>query len=244
MVQIFFTAFIFVAVTEEALKYWVIKRKAYNHPAFNEYFDGIVYAVVASLGFATFENILYVMDGGLYIGLIRAVLAVPAHALFGALMGYYIGLARFAKHPGEEKLLLRKGILLAIIFHGLYDFLLFTLSPIALFVIPLLLGLFINIRRKIAHLRFLDKIKGAVMPPKWTWWNYVKTFIGMIFFTIGVLMMFTVILYITKDPIGQEIFEGVEFDMTSSVIAIGIMWLIAYGLMRDKRLKKVKSKKA
>ncbi|MFC1655993.1 PrsW family intramembrane metalloprotease [Patescibacteria group bacterium] len=246
MVQVFFTAFIFVAVTEETLKYWVVKRKAYDHPAFNEHFDGIVYGVVASLGFAALENILYVMEGGIYIGIIRALLAVPAHALFGAIMGYYIGLAKFAKHPGEEKLLLRKGLILAIIFHGLYDFLLFTLSPIAIFVIPLLLGLALNVRRKIIHLHFLDKIKNAIMLPKWTWWNYVKTGIGMVFFTTGVLMTFTILLYLTDDPIGQEIFTGVEFDMWSSCITIGIMWLIAYGLIRDKRLKKakIKSKKA
>ncbi len=243
MVQVFFTAFIFVAVTEESLKYWVVKRKAYDHPAFNEHFDGIVYTVVASLGFAALENVLYVMEGGLYIGIIRALLAVPAHALFGAIMGYYIGLARFARHPGEEKLLLGKGLILAIIFHGLYDFLLFTLSPLALFVIPLLLGMFINVRRKIIHLHFLDKIKGAIMPPKWTWWNYIKTGIGMIFFTTGVLMMFTILLYLTNDPIGQEIFEGVEFDMTSSLITVGIMWLIAYAFIREKRLKKAKPEK-
>jgi RsiW-degrading membrane proteinase PrsW (M82 family) len=239
MVQVFATAFIFTAVVEEALKYWVVKRKAYDHPAFNEYFDGIVYAVVASLGFAALENVLYVLEGGLYIGIIRAIFSVPAHALFGAIMGYYIGLARFARHPGEEKKLLRKGLILAIIFHGLYDFFLMSASPLAIFIVPLLLGLFLNVRRKIKHLHVLDKIEGAVMPPKWNWWNYAKSFFGMIFFTAGVLMLLTILLYLTNDPISTDIFEGVEFDLSSAVIGISIMWLIAYAFMRGKRVKKI-----
>ena len=56
---------------------------------FDELMDGIVYGAVASLGFATLENIMYCIDGGLSVVAIRALTAVPAHASFGAIMGYY-----------------------------------------------------------------------------------------------------------------------------------------------------------
>ncbi len=87
MVYITVVSFLFTAVTEEGLKYLVVKKKAYDHPAFDEYYDGVIYAVVASLGFAALENVFYVLDGGMYVAVIRALLAVPAHALFGAIMG-------------------------------------------------------------------------------------------------------------------------------------------------------------
>ena len=102
LTQAFFVAFIVTACAEEGLKYAVVKKKTYPHPAFDEYYDGVIYAVVASLGFAALENIFYVIEGGLYIAIIRALLAVPAHALFGAFMGYYISLARFEKNPKKE----------------------------------------------------------------------------------------------------------------------------------------------
>lgn len=243
-IQLFVVAFLFTAVVEESLKYWVVKRKAYDHPAFDEYFDGIIYAVTASLGFAALENILYVLEGGLYIGIIRALMSVPAHALFGALMGYYIGRARFEKNPSMERKYLWKGLWLAILFHGMYDFLLLSGTLYSIFAIPMLLGIYLNVRRKIKHLHVLDKIKDAVMPRAWTALSYIKTGIGMIFFTIGVLMLFTVLLFITNDPLAEDIFEGIEFDVYGSSIFIAINWLIAYGLIREKKRKKLSAKKA
>lgn len=234
-IRLFVMAFLFTAVVEESLKYWVIKRKAYDHPAFDEYTDGVVYAVTASLGFAALENVFYVLEGGLYIGMIRAIMSVPAHALFGAIMGYYIALAKFSTNKLDEKAYLKKGLTLAIIFHGLYDFLLLSGTLLAVLVIPMLLGLFINIRRKIQHLHFLDKIKNAKMPAKWTKGQYVKSGIGMVFFTVGVLMLFTVLLYISGDDLAEEVFQGEQIDIWGSSIFIAIMWIISYALLRQKK---------
>ena len=228
-------AFIFTATTEEGLKYWVVKKKAYDHPAFNEYYDGIIYAVVASLGFAALENIFYVLEGGIYVAVIRALLSVPAHALFGAIMGYYFGMARFQKDKHESGKLLRKGLFWAIFFHGLYDFLLLTSSGLALFVIPMLLGMFLYVKRKIKYLHFLDKIEGSYLPKKWTIWTYIKVGIGMIFFTIGLLTIFSISLYVSQDPLGQGLFTDIDFSVQSSSIFAGITWLIAFGLMREKK---------
>jgi len=90
--------------------------------------DGIVYGVVASLGFATFENILYVFDGGLSVAVSRAFSAVPFHAFAGAILGYYVGQAKF--RPEEKWLLIVKGYGAVMLLHGLYDFPLLTLMAV------------------------------------------------------------------------------------------------------------------
>jgi len=231
LTQLIVISFISTATVEEGLKYWVVKKKAYNHPAFNEYYDGIIYTVVASLGFAAMENIFYVLEGGLYVAIIRALLTVPAHALFGAIMGYNISLARFATNKTDEKRFLRKGLLLAIFFHGLYDFLLLTSSSLALFVIPILLGLWIYLKRKIQYLHFMDKIPESKTPRKWTVWTYIRTFIGMIFFTLGLLTMLVTALYVTSDPLGQDLLTN--FSPLIALIFTAVVWAIAYALIRN-----------
>ncbi|GAA4304180.1 PrsW family intramembrane metalloprotease [Aestuariibaculum suncheonense] len=118
----FIKAFFVVGFTEEYSKYIIVKYYAQTKAAFNEPFDGIVYAVMVSMGFAATENIVYVLDSGIQTALLRAFTAVPAHATFGILMGYYIGKAKFSKH---RILLNIAGLGLAILFHGAYDFFLF-----------------------------------------------------------------------------------------------------------------------
>lgn len=135
--QLFIYAFLVIATTEEFGKFFVVKSVAYNSPEFNEIMDGIVYAVASALGFATLENIFYVMEGGVTTAIARAILAVPGHAFFGGLMGYYMGLAKFNKD--KEYSLLGTGLLLSIIAHGTYDFLLFTNTIFAVLVIPLMI---------------------------------------------------------------------------------------------------------
>ena len=120
--QQFIKAFIIVALVEEFSKYIIVRYYAQTKKAFNEPFDGIVYAVMVSMGFAFTENILYVIDSGFYTALLRAFTAVPAHATFGILMGYFMGKAKFSNKKWMYNL---TGLLLAMIFHGTYDFFLF-----------------------------------------------------------------------------------------------------------------------
>ena len=95
-----FKAFVIAGFTEELFKYLAFFFIVWRSRHFNEKFDGIVYAVFISLGFAAVENIFYVLEHGYKIGLVRAVTAVPAHALFGIAMGYRFGLAKF--YPEER----------------------------------------------------------------------------------------------------------------------------------------------
>lgn len=115
-------AFFVVGFSEELSKYLIVLLFAQTHKEFNEPFDGIVYAVMVSMGFAATENIMYVWNGGASTALVRAFTAVPAHATFGILMGYFMGKAKFSN---KKALLNLAGLGLAILFHGAYDFFLF-----------------------------------------------------------------------------------------------------------------------
>jgi len=115
-------AFIIVALVEEFSKFIFVRGILYRNKNFNEPFDGIVYAVIVSMGFATFENIFYVAEGGLSVALTRMFTAVPAHATFGVLMGYFLGKAKF-EHKKSYYAFHALGI--ATLFHGAYDYFLF-----------------------------------------------------------------------------------------------------------------------
>jgi RsiW-degrading membrane proteinase PrsW (M82 family) len=119
-------AFGVAAFTEESFKLLVLLTYVWRHRAFDEPMDGIVYGVVASLGFATLENVLYVFQGGVGIAVMRALTSVPSHATEGAIMGYFIGRAKFA--PSGRAALVAAGFGAAFLLHGLYDFPLLSLS--------------------------------------------------------------------------------------------------------------------
>lgn len=92
-----------VAFSEEGAKYFLLKRRTWNSAAFNCQFDGVVYAVFVSLGFALWENISYVLMYGLSTALVRAVTAVPGHACFGVFMGVWYGLAKRPARTGKGR---------------------------------------------------------------------------------------------------------------------------------------------
>ncbi|MBQ7547472.1 MAG: PrsW family intramembrane metalloprotease [Clostridia bacterium] len=117
--------FIVVAISEEGSKYFLLKLRTWKHPAFNCQFDGVVYAVFVSLGFALWENIGYVAMLGFSTALIRAVTAVPGHACFGVFMGVFYGAAKRAElagKPNDSKTLRRLALLFPAFIHGAYDF--------------------------------------------------------------------------------------------------------------------------
>lgn len=118
-------AFICTALAEEASKYFFLRLLAYNNKNFNEPFDGITYSVMVSMGFAMIENLLYVLgnaNAGITIALTRMFTAIPAHAVFAIIMGYYVGMAKYKEH---KKTYLLLGVLAATLAHGFYDFFIF-----------------------------------------------------------------------------------------------------------------------
>ena len=122
VIQQFIRAFFVVALTEEFSKYVIVRYFSQPRDDFNEPFDGIIHAVMVSMGFAAVENILYVIEGGMTTAILRAFTAVPAHATFAIMMGYFMGKAKFSDQRFKWNL---AGLGLAILFHGAYDFFLF-----------------------------------------------------------------------------------------------------------------------
>lgn len=120
VVHEFIEAMFKVALIEEFSKFIFVRFILYNNKNFNEPFDGIVYAVMVSMGFATLENVLYVNNGGFTTAILRMFTAVPAHATFAVLMGYFLGRAKFSHR--NEFLLSLLALGSATLFHGLYDY--------------------------------------------------------------------------------------------------------------------------
>lgn len=145
--------FICIALVEEGCKYVMLKA-SWKNKEFNYQFDGVVYAVTVSMGFAILENILYVQQGGLSTALLRAITSIPGHGIFAIYMGHYYGKAKMAsvmKQNEMKKQLTRKALLIPILLHGTYDFLatvpltLFSMAFIV-FVIAIEVIAFIRVR--------------------------------------------------------------------------------------------------
>lgn len=119
---VFYDSFITAGIPEELCKFLVFMIFIWNDKNFDEYFDGIVYASFISLGFATVENIMYVMPGGIGTGIVRALISVPAHFLFGVILGYFLSLAKFNSNKKGRYIII--GLLIAMAAHGLFDWLL------------------------------------------------------------------------------------------------------------------------
>jgi RsiW-degrading membrane proteinase PrsW (M82 family) len=132
----FLLAFIVVAFHEELLKFLALRFIAFPRSFFNEPLDGIVYAVLVAMGFAAMENLAYADRFGVETIFLRSLTAVPAHLAFAIVQGYYAGLAKF--NPARRKFLLAKGLGLAVLLHGSYDFLIFINLSDWLFVLATL----------------------------------------------------------------------------------------------------------
>lgn len=144
-------AFVVAGTTEELFKFLALYLLIWNSPSFNEKFDGIVYAVFVSLGFAGVENVLYVMQGGMQTAITRAVTAVPAHAIFGITMGYYLGIAHMYKELRASYLL--RALLVPILLHGLYDFILMVeIGWLLVLFVPYVIVLYIMGMRRMKEL--------------------------------------------------------------------------------------------
>ena len=138
----FYTSFFCAGIPEEFGKwiifYWLIKKAK----DFDQYYDGILYAIFISMGFALVENVLYVMNGGMGVAITRAILAVPGHMLFAVPMGYYLSISKF-EPANEAKKHIALSLIIPILLHGTYDFILFYMSAKSIINSVLVFPLFI-----------------------------------------------------------------------------------------------------
>ena len=116
--------FLVIGPCEELAKFAAVRLFVYRNKEFNEPLDGIIYAAAAALGFASLENVLYVIDwhtGHIQWGAlgIRSLFALPGHVIFSTTWGYALGRGKFDPNYRVWPM-----VLLAALLHGLYDFLL------------------------------------------------------------------------------------------------------------------------
>ncbi|CAM3716470.1 glutamic-type intramembrane protease PrsW [Alkalicoccus chagannorensis] len=104
---------------EEFFKWFLLLVFVYPHAAMNQRYDGIVYAAAAGLGFASVENVLYLTAYGLDTAFYRALFPVSGHALFGVVMGYYFGRAKFA--PDKKGMFLTAALIFPLLLHAGYN---------------------------------------------------------------------------------------------------------------------------
>jgi protease PrsW len=116
-----FTSAVVAPVVEEGLKFLVVFLFIYRQGEFDEPLDGIIYAMAASLGFATIENIFYVLDGGVAVGILRALVSVPGHVIFSCIWGAALGIAKFRPASSRAGIILG-GLAGAMLLHGIFNF--------------------------------------------------------------------------------------------------------------------------
>ncbi len=150
-----FRAFIQAGFVEEFFKFLFVFFIVWWNRHFDEKFDGIIYAVYVSMGFALVENILYVSSYGIETGLWRIITAVPAHGIFGISMGYYLGHAKFSTKL--KPLYLALAFIVPWLLHGFYDFVLMADIPwlLIVFVVYLIFMYIYGFRR----IRDFSKLK-------------------------------------------------------------------------------------
>lgn len=114
-----------VAIAEESSKYLFLRKRTWKNPEFNCQYDGVVYAVFVSLGFALWENISYVMNYGFAAAIVRALTAIPGHACFGVYMGVFYGIAKKYQSTGDEgrsRVYRALSVIVPALLHGAYDY--------------------------------------------------------------------------------------------------------------------------
>lgn len=118
----FIQAVFISAWIEEFFKWFIFLYVIYHHTEFDAHYDGIVYVVSISLGFATVENILYLFVHGIELAFTRALFPVSSHALFWVVMGYHFGKAKMNKFQYKRNLCLP--LVIPFILHGMYNYVL------------------------------------------------------------------------------------------------------------------------
>ena len=132
LLSLFIYTFFGIGLIEEICKWFNVYRGSYHSKSVNRSYDLVIYSVMVSLGFAFFENIIYIFQFGITTGLIRDFLSVPGHAMFGAFMGYYLGKCKYHSSKSNH---IRKifylilSILIPSLFHATFDFLLSVNNP-------------------------------------------------------------------------------------------------------------------
>lgn len=133
----FILVFLQIGLLEEIIKWFFIRIVGYDNKEFDQIYDIIVYCVFVGLGFAFFENMFYVLQGGIRVGILRGLLSVPAHAVYGVFMGYFLAKAKLSKTTFKHVIFIFLSIFIPTILHTLYDYILMFDGDIYLYIVIL-----------------------------------------------------------------------------------------------------------
>ena len=140
---------------EEISKWLVLFFIAYRNAEFDEPFDGIVYGASVALGFATAENIVYLITNGLDVAFNRAVFPVSSHALFGVIMGFYMSKLKFTK--GKKLYPTVLSLIVPSALHGAFNYLMLKEDSWVFTMIPFMIFLWLIGMEKVRRAAFLSK---------------------------------------------------------------------------------------
>ncbi|MBQ8131719.1 MAG: PrsW family intramembrane metalloprotease [Bacilli bacterium] len=168
--ELFLKVFVEIAFIEEICKWLIIYFVGYKNKEFDESYDIILYSVFVALGFATFENLIYVIDANsVNLAFQRGLLAIPGHVSYAIFMSYYLSVAKIhrLKRDNLEFMSLVKSILIPVVFHGIYDFCVFTNNILFtilfyIFVIILFVLAFLKLRELSKNNADMKQIKRVI----------------------------------------------------------------------------------
>lgn len=139
--------FFLAGVIEELLKYFILKEFVYNKTDFNQIADGVFYAITLALGFSFVESTLYFYQLSSTIttifvsaSLARGIATILMHITASGIVGYSLGKMKFT--IGHKRLIVLKSLVLAILLHGFFNFLILLPNGIII-AFPLIFLFFI-----------------------------------------------------------------------------------------------------
>lgn len=147
----------FSSIIEEFFKWLILLLVIYHHVEFDDPYDGVLYGAAISLGFATVENVFYLMSYGVNAGFLRALLPVSSHALFGVVMGYYLGKAKFNLN-NKSTVFISLSLLIPMLLHIFYNGIFMLQKHWAYLMVPFMLFLWWFSLRKVkkAHIALMQ----------------------------------------------------------------------------------------
>ena len=162
--EIIFKVLVIITLSEEITKWLINYITIWRNKNFKHIYDPIIYSTCTALGFATFENIIYVtnfQNHGIMVAVLRGIISIPSHAVFGIYSGYYLGIAKNAEAYNKQiKAIKYKilSILFPIILHFTFDILLVNIGTIkySIFIIYLAV-LYFTALKKIKKLSYVSK---------------------------------------------------------------------------------------
>ena len=135
--QLFLYSFCFISLVGVLIKWLIVYFFSYKDKEFDELYDMIVYSIFVALGFACAQNLFYIYNYGLVLGVVKMFSSIPSHAAIAIFMGYFLALSKLAFYNGnlkKYKKYMALSIFAPAFLHGTYDYFLFLANPVMIYI--------------------------------------------------------------------------------------------------------------